>query len=310
MTSPSNESLTNAAVTAVDTAPTLPNANIAAPDPAIVLSNPGPEVANEGAIASAPNPPNIASSLVAPAVVQSTESATPAPATTPLVATPSPTPFATPVAGAPTSTMTPAEPTPTATSTALPANGLSFANVRTFQTIDGAGLLLYGDVINQSDSAQEIKLVTGQFLDGQGQVIADENRVSGYWPVEIVPPQDKVPFELYAEGIQTAADFKLRLDAQPSGSPPRRDFVVSAAYQENDEFGLCLGGTLQNSGGEIQDYLVIAAVLYDAENKMISFGDTFVSPAMATTGQSEEFEICADSFGQNIGRYELQAWGR
>jgi hypothetical protein len=181
--------------------------------------------------------------------------------------------------------------------------------VRTFNDTVGGGLLLYGDIVNQADSAQEIKLVTGQFLDTQGQVIADESRVSGYWPVAIVPPQDKVPFELFAEGIQNAADFKLRVEAQPTGSAPRRDFVVSSAYQDKDDFGLCVGGTLENPGGDIQDYLVVAAVLYDSENKMISFGDTSISPGTAITGQAEEFEICADSFGQNVGRYELQAWG-
>jgi hypothetical protein len=175
---------------------------------------------------------------------------------------------------------------------------------------DRGGLFLYGDIVNQSDSPQELKRVTGTFLDAQGQIVADETNTSDYSPIQIVPSQGQVPFELVVDNIQSAADFELRAEAEPSSDTLRQDFEITDSYQDNDEFGLCVGGTLRNPGGDLTQYVVVAAILYDAQDNVISFGDTYFEPGELASGQTGEFEVCADSFNQAVSRYELQAWGQ
>lgn len=232
-------------------------------------------------------------------------------------------PVATPVSDANDNSTNPAANVPpqtiNSTSPALAANpslvdqptqALTFANVRTHSDPTGAGLLLYGDVINQSDTAQELNRVTGQFVDPQGQIIANPENISAYWPVELVPAKGRVPFELFAEGIQSVAKFDIKFEAQPSSRIPRQDFVLTQEYQDKDELGLCVGGILENRGAELEDFLVVVAVLYDAQNQMISFGDSSIEPSLATPGQANEFEVCADSFNQEVSRFELVSWGK
>jgi len=173
------------------------------------------------------------------------------------------------------------------------------------------GLLLYGNLINNTGSTQELGSITGTFYDGQGQVIADEDKTYSYWPAYTVPPGGDVPFELAVDEIDSAADFKLKAEAQPSDDTPRQDFEFSDVEQKNKEAAYCVQGKVQNSGGALEDYLVIAVVLYDDQNNVINFGD--YSEFGTGTGEDDEnvkFEICVDPLNQAVARYELRAWGR
>lgn len=215
-------------------------------------------------------------------------------------AAPSPTPNALPVQNSePVNNVLPSQ----------PGSALAFANVRLVNDPVEGGVLLYGDVINQSDSPQELQRVTGTFINAQGQVIAGEDSTIDYAPVQIIPTQGQVPFELSVQDIQAAADFDLRAEAQPSSSAPRQDFELTTTSQVSDEFGLCFEGTVRNPGANLAEYAVVAVVLYDAQNNVISFGDTYLEPAALSSGQTATFELCADSFSQPISSYKLKAWG-
>jgi hypothetical protein len=57
--------------------------------------------------------------------------------------------------------------------------------------------------------------------------------------------------------------------------------------------------------------LVIAAVLYNAQDKVINFGsyENYSSEAMAGNA-TQDFEVCADPLDQEVARYEVRAWGQ
>ena len=93
--------------------------------------------------------------------------------------------------------------TATATSPAIPANvpanpptstpvveteGWAFANVQGYDDQYEDGLLLYGEVINNTGVAQQFEYISGTFYDAQGQIIADENSTGDYWPFKLIPP--------------------------------------------------------------------------------------------------------------------------
>jgi hypothetical protein len=169
---------------------------------------------------------------------------------------------------------------------------------------------MYGDVFNQTGVAQEITFVTGTFYDAQGQVIADEGSAYGYAPILVLPPGGRAPFELIVEGIQNAASFDLRVDAQPSSQPVRHDFEFSGEDQQVDEYGYCVGGSIRNPGAPVQDDLVILAVLYDDQDRVISFGEYYPDYENLVGDQSEDFEVCMDTYGRTVARYELVGWGQ
>jgi hypothetical protein len=64
-------------------------------------------------------------------------------------------------------------------------------------------------LINETGASQKLRLVTGNFFDGQGQKLAGQANTVEFWPVEIVPPGGQVPFELAVDNLQAAADYKL-----------------------------------------------------------------------------------------------------
>ncbi len=202
---------------------------------------------------------------------------------------------------------------PTAASTATPisnSSGWAFAGVRLYPDQNEDGLLMYGDMINNTGTTQGLAYVTGTFYDAQGQVIAGEDRTFDYWPVEAVPPTGQVPFELTVDGIQNAAKFDLSVKAEPISDTPRQDFEFLDVNQRDEDGAYCLEGKLRNPGDELQDYLVIVAVLYDNQDTMINFSDyTEFGPTEVRGDQTLDFEICADTLNQPVARYELRAWG-
>jgi hypothetical protein len=73
----------------------------------------------------------------------------------------------------------------------------------------------------------------------------------------------------------------------------------------------CIDGALRNSGGQLDEYLVLALVLYDSQDRIINFGDDFISSPGGISGdETAEFEVCVDPPNNDVVRYEMLAWGR
>jgi hypothetical protein len=231
------------------------------------------------------------------------------------VDTPIPTATATETA-IPTSTPSPtateipatATPIPTPTATPLPA-GWVFSGVQVSPRQSGGSPLLYGDVINNTGSPQELFLITGDFYNDQGQAIPNVFTVD-YWPIDTIPQGGRVPFELTVVGLQSVANFELSVEAASSEETPNQNFEFLDVNQSSEDGGYCLSGRLQNLGSELKYYVSIATVLFDDQNNVINFSDHYIhSPTNLVTGQTTDFKVCAESFSQNVARHELRAWG-
>jgi hypothetical protein len=182
--------------------------------------------------------------------------------------------------------------------------------VRTYADEYEGGLLLYGDMINNSGVAQKVAFITGAFYDAQGQLIAGQDSTIEHWPVDVIPPGGRVPFELAVNGIQATANYKLWANSEATGQTPYQDFNFSEVEQWQEEDVYCLTGQLQKPVGELQEYLVIVATLYDGQGNVVNFSDRYESnPQAVVDGDTLEFEICVDPPYQDVARYELRAWG-
>ncbi|MCB9078448.1 MAG: SH3 domain-containing protein [Anaerolineaceae bacterium] len=197
---------------------------------------------------------------------------------------------------------------PTATSVASLA-GWAFAGVRLYP--DDDNLLLYGSAINNTGSLQTIESITGAFYDKNGQTISDEEEVYTYWPVNDIPPGSSVPFELVAENLDDdVVDFKLSAEAEPGHEAPREDFQFADVKQWTEGDVYCVSGAVQDAG-DLNDYLIVAVILYDAQDNMVKFSDSGVFDAGDGIGEKNSpFEICIDPPNQDVTRYEVEAWGR
>ena len=204
------------------------------------------------------------------------------------------------------------EPLPTETPAPTPMpEGWVFTGVQITPKADGSGLLVHGNLLNNTSSAQKLSRVTGTFFDEQGQVIAGaDDNLTDYWPIAAVPPTGQVPFELVASGLQNAADYDLQVEAEPGELLLRQDFEFIDVNLMPKEDKQCLIGKVRNSGSELQSYLVIAAVLYDAEGNVINYYDHLEQSIGNLKGdQTLDFEICVDPLNQSVARFEPQAWG-
>lgn len=257
------------------------------PQPAEVGSN---TVADNSSAAGAQAPVTSGVSVAA----QPSPSATPTPTATPL-------PSATPTEVPPTNTPTL---TPTPTQTPLP-EGWVFVGVRSQS--DGGNLILYGDVINNTGASQELAYITATFFDGGGQQM--DTGTLDYWPIEDVPAGGRVPFTLTAFGIQNAADFSLNVEAAPSEEPPTQDFEFVDASPANEGGQYCVSGRLRNLAQELNIYLSVVTVLFDAQGKVINFGDQYEHSPGLGSNQEKGFKVCADPMGQEVVDYQLRAWG-
>ena len=211
-------------------------------------------------------------------------------------------------------------PTPTATETPTPTasppptvtplpEGWVFSGAQISSESEEEGLRLYGEVINNTGSSQELFFISGTFYDAQGQPLPDAATID-YWPIEIVPPGGRVPFELTILEAQTIDTFDLTVEAALSEDVPSQDFEFLAVEQTTEANSYCLSGQVRNLAGELEVYLTVVAVLYDAQDKVINFNDHYDhSPEQVISDQTMEFALCVDSFGQDVARYELRAWG-
>lgn len=188
--------------------------------------------------------------------------------------------------------------------------GWSFTNVRILPGQDNS-LLVYGDLTNETGSPQEITFIGGTFYDAQGQVIAGADNIDASWPINTIPPETRVPFELTVRGLQDAADINLAVEAQPGGSAPRQNFAFANLNQSQEAGDYCLSGSLLNTGDKLENYLVITLVLYNGQDQVINFA-SYEEPYLASLADNEpvDFEVCVDPLNQNVARHELRAWGQ
>ncbi len=238
---------------------------------------------------------------------QRTNAATPTPSwgsnTTPW---PTPTRYVTPIA---TSGPTPT-PTPT-TTTMPPTAGWSFANVQAIADQDQEMVIVYGDMVNNTGSSQELSRVTGTFYDDQGQVIAGPDATDDRWPVQVVPPEGRMPFEVTVYEIQSVADFDLEVVSQPTGDTPRQDFEFFNLDTSSRTGAYCVVGRLRNPGGRLSHYLVIGAALYNNEDKVINFDSVEVpNPGLVVGDSTLGFSTCIETHNRDVVNYTLEAWGQ
>lgn len=82
-------------------------------------------------------------------------------------------------------------------------------------------------------------------------------------------------------------------------------------YTEFDDY--CLTATVHNTGPELTDYLVIAAVLFDSQDRVINLSAAY-EPLLeeVSDGLAHECDSCVDPLGIDLtgARHELRAWGR
>jgi hypothetical protein len=184
----------------------------------------------------------------------------------------------------------------------------AFANLRMITQADA--LLVYGEMLNDTGVSQEMDVISGLFYDSQGQVIADDRDMEGSWPIEVVPPAGRVPFELVVGGAQGFASFDLNVEANPTEATPRQDFEFLDLSQSNDGGSYCVAGQLRNPGPGLNDYLIIVAVLYDNTDQVIGYGhhnEPF--PNEAKGDQTLDFKVCTNTPDLPVARYEVRAWG-
>lgn len=294
-------------------AASAPSAENAAPAVVPLAAPDSPQAAGQVAetnVAVAVNP-SAQNSVVAPAEPVPADAGAP-PANQPAAEALPPTATATAVplpTDTPTSTPLPTD-TPTPTVTPTPQIWV-FNGVRLSPNPYNDGLLMYGNVVNNTGAAQKVKAVLGTFYDAQNQVIAGPDSGEGYSPAYVVAPGGGVPFELAVETIDNAANFDLNVAAEPSDELPRQDFEFSDIEQWADEGLYCINGELKNHGGELHDYLVIALILYDSQENVVSFSYyEELDPDWIEGDEELDFELCSDVLEQGVARHELQAWGR
>jgi|GEM_PF-1905264 len=302
------------AAESLETAPTLASQpesvlvapNVSASSSASVLADTSADVSTMPVMSGGNNDTGITDAsdssvpLDASSVPADTPTSTPTvtPTKTPV---PTSTPMETPL---PTST-----PTPTTIPTPLPKDWL-FNAVQIYPDPDKGRLLLYGNLVNNTELPQEIISIVGAFLDDQGEVIASTGLADAYWPGFVVSPGGSMPFELKVKGIENAADYTLSVEAEPNGDVPRENFEFSDLKPDQDGDDYCVEGEFKNPGSGLRDYLVLTAVLFNGQDNVVNFGHYSVYyPEGVEADPDFEFDLCADSFDQEVTRFELQAWG-
>lgn len=207
------------------------------------------------------------------------------------------------------SLITPVPDFPTATPV-LKTSEWSFANIQAYPDPYGEGLVMYGDLINDTASTQELARVTGQFYDGQGQLVADPDQTIDFWPIHIVPAGGRLPFELTILGTQNVAHYDLTVEAEPTQGHPHQAFEFSDVGEWEEEGLYCLSGSLQNRGEALHDYVMVVAIFYDNQDHMIKFGEFYETDfENQIDSQPVAFDICIELTAQEIARHELRAWG-
>jgi hypothetical protein len=222
------------------------------------------------------------------------------------------TPASRPVAAASTATSplpagAPSPPTPTQVPD---ASGWTFNGVTNLAGNSEEGLLLTGELVNGTGAPQQVIDISGVFYDAQGEVAVDSLELVSYVPIDPIPADAHVPFELLVSGNQSIDRFDLRALSEPASDPPRQDFQFSGVEQWlDDASGYCLRGQVDNQGPPVQEYLIVLAIGYDGQGSVVNFGEYYVDTLPDSGGQGSPFELCLASVGRQISRHDLRAFG-
>lgn len=213
-----------------------------------------------------------------------------------------PTPFP-----SPTATPTPPGSTPVAVQ---PANGWSFEGVRIQPDPGLGGLVVYGEAVNSAGSPQRILGLQGTYFDASGQPITPKD-ISDYWPIETVLNGERMPFELTLIGPTTIERVDLQVVTESSSELPRTDFELSNIEGSEQETDYCVTGQARNVGQPLTEYLMVVAVLYDGDDRVINWGIGYEPAANVPVGdKTVVVSACAERFNRIVARYELRAWGQ
>lgn len=264
-----------------------------------------PDSSADGAPAAPADP---AEAEAKDAAAQQPQAVAAAPTHTPLPPIETPTPTATATATElPTPTSIPTE-TPTPTVTPLP-QGWVFSGVQAFPAEKLQGFMFFGELLNNTGSPQQLSNINATFFDVQGQAISYERAIN-QWPVREVSPGGRVPFGVIVPNIQGVTDYDFQVQSEPGGRIPREDFEFLEVNQTTEEEDYCVTGRLRNPGDQLKTYLMIAAILYDGEDRVINYNNAFqVSPTNVVGDQTTDIDICVDPRQHEVARYELRAWG-
>ncbi len=180
-------------------------------------------------------------------------------------------------------------PLPTATATPVDTNW-SFAGVR----VDGNRV--YGMLTNTSGSTREL-----WFIAAGAATHYDS------WPIDYVDAGESIPFVL--SGQSDGAN----LGAMGSAAKGirHRGFEVSDLANQTDGDSYCVTGAITGPVDELEQYLVVALVLYDGDGRVINFADydALDSDELAG-GEPVPLLLCAGAQGKAVDHFDLKVWGR
>jgi hypothetical protein len=134
--------------------------------------------------------------------------------------------------------------------------------------------------------------------------------VVSYVPIDPVPADAHVPFELQVSGNHDIDRFDLRVLSEPASAAPRQDFQFSGVEQGMDQDNLyCIRGQVENQGPPVQEYLIVLAIGYDDQGSVVNFGEYYADILPGSDAQSSTFELCLDPFDRQISHHDLRAFG-
>lgn len=191
------------------------------------------------------------------------------------------------------------------------ASGWTFSGVTQLAGLADEGVLLMGELVNGTGAPQQAVDISGAFYDAQGQLAAGDLQLVSYVPVDPVPVDAHVPFELQVNGSDGIDRFDLNAVSQPASVAPRQDFQFSNVEEWVDDMtGYCLKGQVDNLGPPVQDYLIVLAVGYDDQGSVVNFGEYYVDtlPQSGSGAPGSPFEVCLALGGQQISRHDLIAF--
>jgi hypothetical protein len=209
-------------------------------------------------------------------------------------------------------------PPPLAANVSVPANsstastrgtvGWSFTSTRLDLDQENHLLLVQGELINDTGSAQQLASVSGAFYNDQGQLMAESSYNAS--PIEVVPPGRRVPFELAVYAHQEAASYDLWASSSPSSYTPGQNFELLNVNEQNNGETHCLTGLLKSQSGGLKDYVVIVVTWYDDQDQVVKFKNHYeTNVTELNDNQPQEFSLCTEAPVGQIARNELQTWG-
>ena len=168
--------------------------------------------------------------------------------------------------------------------------------------------MLHGILFNNTGTTQTLNEIRRIFPDDLDLSSASNDRA--YYPVTQISQGGQIPFKLLIVGQSDASDFELEVVASESGNSPHQTFEFLEVNAVIDEDEYCVVGKIRNSGSELSDYLIVASILYDDEDKVINY-NTYNEESLGDLvgDQTRQISICTDPLNQDVARYELQAWG-